>query len=66
MPRRRAVAAREWRIIRVSLPGAERVPPDTLRDLFFASPPAVRLLFNFGILLAQKLATKTPVGPAAS
>ena len=36
------------------------IPPDTLRDLFFASPGAVRLLFNFGILLAQKLATKTP------
>ena len=36
------------------------IPPDTLRDLFFASPPAARLLFNFGILLAQKLATKDP------
>jgi CRP-like cAMP-binding protein len=36
------------------------IPPDTLRDLFFASPGAVQLLFNFGILLAQKLATKTP------
>ncbi len=36
------------------------IPPDTLRDLFFASPAAVQLLFNFGILLAQKLATKNP------
>jgi len=41
------------------------IPPDSLRDLFFASPAAVQLLFNFGVLLAQKLATKTPV-PAAS
>jgi CRP-like cAMP-binding protein len=40
------------------------IPPDTLRDLFFTSPAAVRLLFNFGVLLAQKLATKAPV-PAA-
>jgi len=36
------------------------IPPDILRDLFFASPGAVQLLFNFGILVAQKLATKTP------
>jgi CRP-like cAMP-binding protein len=36
------------------------IPPDTLRDLFFASPDAVQLLFNFGVLLAQKLAVKTP------
>jgi CRP-like cAMP-binding protein len=35
------------------------IPPDTLRDLFFASPGAIQLLFNFGILLAQKLAAKT-------
>ena len=41
------------------------IPPDSLRDLFFASPAAVQLLFNFGVLLAQKLATKTPA-PAAS
>ncbi|MFN2621440.1 MAG: Crp/Fnr family transcriptional regulator [Chthoniobacterales bacterium] len=41
------------------------IPPDTLRDLFFTIPGAVQLLFNFGILLAQKLATKTPV-PAAT
>ena len=34
------------------------IPPDTLRDLFFTVPAAVQLLFNFGILLAQKLATK--------
>jgi CRP-like cAMP-binding protein len=34
------------------------IPPDTLRDLFFASPPAVQLLFNFGTLLAQKLAAR--------
>ena len=41
------------------------IPPDTLRDLFFASPPAVRLLFNFGILLAQKVAAKTPAAATA-
>ena len=41
------------------------IPPDSLRDLFFNSASAVRLLFNFGVLLAQKLATKAPV-PAAS
>lgn len=40
------------------------IPPDSLRDLFFASPAAVQLLFNFGVLLAQKLAAKTPA-PAA-
>lgn len=37
------------------------IAPDTLRSLFFASPGGVQLLFNFGILLAQKLAAKTPV-----
>jgi CRP-like cAMP-binding protein len=42
------------------------IPPDSLRDLFFASPAAVQLLFNFGILLAQKLAAKSPAAPAAS
>jgi CRP-like cAMP-binding protein len=42
------------------------IPPDTLRDLFFSSPVAVQLLFNFGILLAQRLATKTPAPAAAS
>jgi CRP-like cAMP-binding protein len=42
------------------------IPPDTLRDLFFASPGAVQLLFNFGILVAQKLATKTPATATAS
>lgn len=36
------------------------IPPDTLRDLFFGSPAAIQLLFNFGVLLAQKLATKAP------
>ena len=41
------------------------IPPDTLRELFFASPAAVQLLFNFGVLLAQKLAAKTAV-PAAT
>jgi CRP-like cAMP-binding protein len=41
------------------------IPPDTLRDLFFASPAAVQLLFNFGVLLAQKLATKVPASAAA-
>lgn len=40
------------------------IAPDTLRDLFFASPGAVQFLFNFGTLLAQKLAAKTPA-PAA-
>jgi CRP-like cAMP-binding protein len=42
------------------------ISPDALRDLFFASPAAVQLLFNFGILLAQRLATKTPATPPAS
>src|SRR3982074_856460 len=42
------------------------IPPDTLRDLFFASPGAVQLLFNFGILVAQKLATKTPADVASA
>ena len=36
------------------------IAPDSLRDLFFSSPAAVQLLFNFGVLLAQKLATKAP------
>jgi CRP-like cAMP-binding protein len=39
------------------------ISPDALRDLFFESPAAVRLLFNFGVLLAQKLAA-TRVAPA--
>ncbi|PYI90348.1 MAG: hypothetical protein DME97_17795 [Verrucomicrobia bacterium] len=42
------------------------IPPDTLRNLFFSSPGAVQLLFNFGVLLAQKLAVKTPVAQASS
>ena len=42
------------------------IPPDSLRDLFFASPAAVQLLFNFGVLLAQKLATKTTAAAAVS
>jgi CRP-like cAMP-binding protein len=41
------------------------ISPDSLRDLFFNSPAAVRLLFNFGVLLAQKLAAKTPATSAA-
>ena len=41
------------------------ISPDTLRDLFFSSPAAVQLLFNFGILLAQKLAAKTPAPATA-
>lgn len=41
------------------------IAPDTLRSLFFASPGGAQLLFNFGILLAQKLAAKTPVPAAA-
>ena len=40
------------------------IPPDTLRDLFFATPAAGQLLFNFGMLLAQKLAVKTPASAA--
>jgi CRP-like cAMP-binding protein len=40
------------------------ITPDSLRDLFFSSPAAVQLLFNFGVLLAQKLAAKTPVAAA--
>jgi CRP-like cAMP-binding protein len=34
------------------------ISPDTLRDLFFMAPGAVQLLYNFGVLLAQKLAVK--------
>lgn len=34
------------------------IAPDSLRDLFFSSPAAVQLLFNFGVLLAQKLVAK--------
>ena len=41
------------------------ISPDTLRDLFFTIPGPVQLLFNFGILLAQKLAAKTPVPATA-
>ena len=41
------------------------IPPDTLRDLFFGSPAATQLLFNFGVLLAQKLAAKAPSTAAA-
>ena len=41
------------------------IPPDTLRDLFFGSPAAIQLLFNFGVLLAQKLAAKAPAAAAA-
>lgn len=35
------------------------IAPDTLRDLFFTAPGGVQLLFNFGVVLAQKLATRT-------
>ena len=43
------------------------IPPDSLRDLFFSSPAAVQLLFNFGVLLAQKVAAKTTTtAPATS
>ena len=41
------------------------IPPDTLRDLFFTVPAAVQLLFNFGVLLTQKLAAKAPAVAAA-
>jgi CRP-like cAMP-binding protein len=40
------------------------IAPDTLRDLFFMAPGAVQLLYNFGVLLAQKLAVKPPVAAA--
>jgi CRP-like cAMP-binding protein len=42
------------------------IPPDTLRGLFFTVPAAVQLLFNFGVLLAQKLATKTSAAAVAA
>jgi CRP-like cAMP-binding protein len=42
------------------------ISPETLRNLFFSSPGAVQLLFNFGILLAQKLAAKTATPAAIS
>ena len=41
------------------------IAPDSLRVLFFASPDAVQLLFNFGVLLAQKLATRAPAAAGA-
>lgn len=41
------------------------IAPDTLRDLFFGAPAAVQLLFNFGILLAQKATVKTPASAVA-
>jgi CRP-like cAMP-binding protein len=41
------------------------IASDTLRDLFFTVPAAVRLLFNFGVLLTQKLAARTPAAAAA-
>jgi CRP-like cAMP-binding protein len=42
------------------------IPPDTLRELFFSTPAAVQLLSNFGVLLAQKLATKAPATAPAT
>jgi CRP-like cAMP-binding protein len=42
------------------------VPPDTLRDLFFSSRDAVQLLFNFGILVTQKLAAKRTTASTAA
>jgi CRP-like cAMP-binding protein len=42
------------------------IPPDSLRDLFFSSPGAVQLLFNFGVLIAQKLATRAPAPATAT
>lgn len=41
------------------------ISPDSLRELFFSSPGAVQLLFNFGTLLAQKLATQPSVPATA-
>jgi CRP-like cAMP-binding protein len=41
------------------------ITPDSLRDLFFKSPDAVQLLFNFGVMLAQKLTTKARATSAA-
>ena len=41
------------------------ITPDSLRELFFSSPGAVQLLFNFGILLAQKLAAKNAAAAVA-
>jgi CRP-like cAMP-binding protein len=31
------------------------MPADTLRNLFFQEPPGVQLLYNFAVLLAQKI-----------
>jgi len=42
------------------------IAPDTLRDLFFSTPAAVQLLFNFGVLLAQKLSAKAPTTATAT
>jgi CRP-like cAMP-binding protein len=41
------------------------IPPDSLRVLFFSLPAAVQLLFNFGVLLAQKVAAKAPAAAVA-
>lgn len=42
------------------------IPPDSLRELFFSSPGAVQLLFNFGVLVAQKLATRVSATATAT
>ena len=40
------------------------IAPYTLRDRFSPRRGAVQLLFNFGILVAQKLAAKAPAAVA--
>jgi CRP-like cAMP-binding protein len=42
------------------------IATDTLRDLFFSRPAAVQLLYNIGVLLAQKLALKKEGSAAVS
>jgi CRP-like cAMP-binding protein len=42
------------------------IPPDTLRDLFFASPAAVQLLYDFGVLFAQEWSVKGQASSPAS
>ncbi|MDQ2658925.1 MAG: cyclic nucleotide-binding domain-containing protein [Verrucomicrobiota bacterium] len=41
------------------------MPTETMRDLFFRESEGVQLLYNFGLLMAQRLAARTPA-PAVS
>lgn len=43
-----------------------RIGAETLRDLFFRRPEAVQLLYNFGVLVAQKFVLKSADNVAVS